>query len=87
MNANWEPLFISYLCSNLDTYPSCNICVLAKGPSLLAWNDAKFQEGDWDSIRSMHVSSKEDEPLKVGRFGLGFKSAYHMTGLNPSQTE
>ena len=53
---------------------------LSQGPALLAWNDAKFEEGDWDSIRSMHVSNKENEPLKVGRFGLGFKSAYHMTG-------
>ena len=25
-------------------------------------------------------SVKEDDPLKVGRFGLGFKSVFHMTG-------
>lgn len=25
-------------------------------------------------------SSKKDDPLKVGRFGIGFNSVYHMTG-------
>ena len=25
-------------------------------------------------------SIKEKDPLKVGRFGLGFKSIFHMTG-------
>ena len=26
-------------------------------------------------------SVKKDDPLKVGRFGLGFKSVFHMTGV------
>ena len=26
-------------------------------------------------------SVKEDNKLKVGRFGLGFKSVFHMTGM------
>ena len=25
-------------------------------------------------------SNKKDDPLKVGRFGVGFNSVYHMTG-------
>ena len=25
-------------------------------------------------------SVKEDDPLTVGRFGLGFKSVFHLTG-------
>ena len=65
----------------LSIHITSQLLSISKGPSLLAWNDAKFQEGDWDSIRSMHVSNKVDEPLKVGRFGLGFKSAYHTTGI------
>ena len=52
-----------------------------QGPALLAWNDAQFSEADWKGIRSMHESVKREDPLKVGRFGLGFKSVYHMTGL------
>jgi len=30
----------------------------------------------------LHESIKEDDPMKVGRFGLGFKSVFHMTGWN-----
>ena len=52
-----------------------------QGPALLAWNDAQFSEADWEGIRSMHESVKREDPLKVGRFGLGFKSVYHMTGF------
>jgi len=28
----------------------------------------------------LHESIKEDDPMKVGRFGLGFKSVFHITG-------
>jgi len=44
------------------------------------YNDAVFNEEDWKGIRMLHESIKEDDPMKVGRFGLGFKSVFHMTG-------
>ncbi len=53
---------------------------LFQGPSLLAYNDAVFTEDDWKGIRMLQDSIKEDDPLKVGRFGLGFKSVFHVTG-------
>ena len=28
----------------------------------------------------LNDSVKEGDPMKVGRFGLGFKSIFHMTG-------
>ena len=28
----------------------------------------------------IYTSVKEEDPLKVGRFGLGFKSVFHITG-------
>ena len=28
----------------------------------------------------IYSSVKEDDPMKVGRFGLGFKSVFHITG-------
>jgi len=34
----------------------------------------------------LHESIKEDDPMKVGRFGLGFKSVFHMTGLGTNDT-
>ncbi|XP_076453314.1 sacsin-like [Babylonia areolata] len=50
-----------------------------KGPALCVYNDAEFSESDWEGIRMLHTSIKEDDPLKVGRFGLGFKSVFHLT--------
>jgi len=44
------------------------------------YNDAMFTEKDWEGIITIYNSVKEKEPLKVGRFGLGFKSVFHMTG-------
>ncbi|XP_060572031.1 sacsin-like [Ruditapes philippinarum] len=50
-----------------------------RGPALCVANNAIFTEKDWDGIRMIYSSVKEDDPLKVGRFGLGFKSVFHIT--------
>ena len=52
-----------------------------QGPALYAYNDATFSEDDWRGIKMLQKSIKKDDPLKVGRFGLGFKSVFHMTGI------
>jgi len=51
-----------------------------QGPALYVYNDAVFSNDDWKGIRMLHESIKEDDPMKVRRFGLGFKSVFHMTG-------
>ncbi len=51
-----------------------------QGPSLLAYNDAGFSKKDLIGIRMLQTSVKSEDALKVGRFGLGFKSVFHMTG-------
>ena len=51
-----------------------------QGPALYAQNNALFDETDWDNLERLMRSSKKDDPLKVGRFGIGFNSVYHMTG-------
>ena len=51
-----------------------------QGPALLSVNDAAFSENDWKGIRSLQQSVKADDPFKVGRFGIGFNSVYHLTG-------
>ena len=53
---------------------------LFQGPALLAYNNAEFTNADWKGIISLGISVKEKDPLKVGRFGLGFKSVFHLTG-------
>ena len=52
-----------------------------QGQALYAYNDAQFEERDWEGIGKLQESNKEKEPLKVGRFGLGFKSVFHVTGV------
>ena len=51
-----------------------------QGPALLAWNDGVFKKEDWRSLCKINQSSKENDFLKVGRFGLGFQSVFHITG-------
>ena len=51
-----------------------------QGPALLSWNNAVFSDDDWESISKIYQSTKETEPIKVGRFGLWFISIYHITG-------
>ncbi|XP_071959409.1 sacsin-like [Antedon mediterranea] len=52
-----------------------------QGPALCAFNDATFRDDDWISIQNLSRSKKRDDPTKVGRFGMGFVSVYHLTDL------
>ena len=52
-----------------------------QGQALYAWNDAVFKKQDWNSLAKINQSSKKGEALKVGRFGLGFQSIFHITGI------
>ena len=51
-----------------------------QGPALISANNAVFSEEDWQGIQKPQQSIKADDPFKVGRFGLGFNSVYHITG-------
>ena len=55
-------------------------CNSLQGPALYAYNNAEFSPDDWEGIRMLCVSKKDKDPMKVGRFGLGFKSVFHVTG-------
>eukprot|EP00794_Sanderia_malayensis_P013599 gene13599-15011_t len=50
-----------------------------RAPSLYSYNDASFSKEDWRGIRMLGKSNKEKDPLKIGKFGLGFKSTFHLT--------
>lgn len=52
-----------------------------QGPALYSWNNSVFTNEDWQSIQEMGQSTKREASVKVGRFGLGFVSVYHITGL------
>ena len=52
-----------------------------QGPALLAYNDAIFTEADFENICELAGASKKSDPTKIGRFGIGFCSIYHLTDV------
>ncbi|XP_065903891.1 sacsin-like [Dysidea avara] len=52
-----------------------------QGPALLAYNDAVFTDEDWTNIQKLKRSDKRSDPFKVGKFGIGFNSVFHVTDL------
>ncbi|XP_019945613.2 sacsin [Paralichthys olivaceus] len=52
-----------------------------QGPALYAYNNAAFTGDDWEAIQRAGRSDKRNDPNKVGRFGIGFNSVYHITDV------
>ncbi|KAG9011147.1 hypothetical protein FRB94_009073 [Tulasnella sp. JGI-2019a] len=50
-----------------------------QGPALLAINDGQFREKDWDALKYIQNSSKTADETSTGKYGLGFRSCYHVT--------
>ena len=51
-----------------------------QGAALYEYNNGVFSDNDWKGIRRPGRSVKKKDVMKVGRFGIGFNSVYHMTG-------
>ena len=51
------------------------------GPALLFYNNAEFTEEDFENIRKIAGETKLNKPLKIGKFGVGFCSVYHITDV------
>lgn len=52
-----------------------------QGPALITANDGVFTENDWEGIQKVQDSVKAEDPFSVGKFGIGFNSVYHVTGM------
>ena len=52
---------------------------LQKMPSLLVFNNRMFKDKDIKSIKQLGVGGKGESLDKIGRFGIGFNVAYHVT--------
>ncbi|XP_035677243.1 sacsin-like [Branchiostoma floridae] len=52
-----------------------------QGPALYAFNNGVFTEQDWEGIRATEQGAKRKDPFRIGRFGVGFNSVYHITDL------
>ena len=51
---------------------------LLRGPALLVANDGAFRDKDRDALHKAIGGSKEDEVGKIGTFGIGLKSVFHI---------
>ena len=51
------------------------------GPALVVHNNSTFSEEDFANITKLAGATKKDKPLKIGKFGVGFCSVYHITDI------
>ena len=51
------------------------------GPALVVHNNAVFKKEDFENIQKLAGATKKDKPLKIGKFGVGFCSVYHITDV------
>ena len=51
---------------------------LLRGPALLVANDGAFHDKDREALHKAIGGSKEDEVSKIGTFGIGLKSVFHI---------
>ena len=51
------------------------------GPALVVNNNAMFTEEDFQNITKLAGATKVGKALKIGKFGVGFCSVYHITDI------
>ena len=52
-----------------------------QGPALYAYNNSEFSDEDFKNICELGGATKKGDATKIGRFGLGFCTTYHLTDL------
>ena len=65
---------------NTDTTISSNAKEW-QGPALYIYNSASFSKKDFEGIIQVGNSGKISDPKTIGKYGLGFNCAYHLTDL------
>ena len=51
------------------------------GPALVVHNNAIFSQDDFTNITKLAAATKASKALKIGKFGVGFCSVYHITDV------
>ncbi|XP_074873858.1 sacsin-like [Carettochelys insculpta] len=51
------------------------------GPALWSYNNATFTQEDLNNIIRVGAATKEGQAGKIGKFGLGFNTVYHVTDV------
>ncbi|KAK3583509.1 hypothetical protein CHS0354_026095 [Potamilus streckersoni] len=52
-----------------------------QGPALCVYCDSSFTEEDIKGIQKLGLGSKQYDPSKIGQYGIGFNSVYHITDI------
>ena len=53
----------------------------AHGPALIVHNNRTFSDEDFENIQKLAGATKQGKHLKIGKFGVGFCSVYHITDV------
>ena len=53
----------------------------AHGPALIVHNNCTFSDEDFENIQKLAGATKQGKHLKIGKFGVGFCSVYHITDV------
>ena len=51
------------------------------GPALVVHNNKVFTDEDFENITKLAAGTKQNKNLKIGKFGIGFCSVYHITDV------
>ena len=51
------------------------------GPALVVHSDSIFTDEDFDNIQKLAGATKQEKHTKIGKFGIGFCSVYHITDV------
>src|ERR1051325_6013631 len=52
-----------------------------QGPAIWIYNDAEFSTEDFQALIKLGTGGKSHDDTKIGKFGLGFNCAFHITDL------
>ncbi|CAG8624988.1 705_t:CDS:2, partial [Racocetra fulgida] len=52
-----------------------------QGPAVWIYNDATFDDKDFSALIKLGVGSKSSDESKIGRFGIGITTSYHLTDV------
>ncbi|CAB5149034.1 unnamed protein product [Rhizophagus irregularis] len=52
-----------------------------QGPAIWIYNNAEFTDDDFRSLLKLGTGGKSRDDKKIGRFGIGFNCAFHVTDL------
>jgi hypothetical protein len=72
---------ISEMLQNADDAAASKAMFQFKAQDFLAWNDSIFSDQDWENLTSIASGGKRNEEGKIGTWGTGFLSVFHLTDI------